>query len=100
VNEAGFNTASFFDSGGNVLPLASAFGGMAAPLLINATVQGPNLKMQWPFSGAASKLVTATSVFPPPTWSPVTNSIQISNSVFTVTLPISNNTRFYRLQPN
>jgi arabinogalactan endo-1,4-beta-galactosidase len=100
VNEAGFNTASFFDSGGNVLPLASAFGGMAAPLLINATVQGPNLKMQWPFSGAASKLVTATSVLPPPTWSPVTNSIQISNSVFTVTLPISNNTRFYRLQPN
>jgi arabinogalactan endo-1,4-beta-galactosidase len=100
VNEAGFNTASFFDAGGNVLPIADAVGGMAAPLLINATVQGPNLKMQWPFSGAASKLMTATTPFPPPTWSPVTNSIQISGSVFTVTLPISNNTRFYRLQPN
>jgi hypothetical protein len=73
---------------------------MAAPLLITANVQGPNLKMQWPFSGAASKLMTATTSFPPVTWSPVTNSVQISGTVFTVTLPISNNTRFYRLQPN
>ena len=36
--EAGFNTASFFDPGGNVLPVADAVGGMAAPLLIKPSI--------------------------------------------------------------
>jgi arabinogalactan endo-1,4-beta-galactosidase len=98
VNEAGFNTASFFDDGGNVMPVASAVGGMAAPLLINATLTNSNLQLQWPFSGAASKLTSSTDLSPSTVWSPVTNSVQITGTVFSVTLPITNNSRFYRLQ--
>ena len=98
VNEAGFNTASFFDAGGSVLPVASAVGGMAAPLLINAALTNSNLQLQWPFSGAATKLNSSTNLSPPTVWSPVTNSVQVTGTVSSVTLPITNNSRFYRLQ--
>jgi arabinogalactan endo-1,4-beta-galactosidase len=98
VNEAGFNTASFFDSSGNVLPVADAVGGLAAPLLINATFEGANVRLQWPFSGAASKLMISTGLTPSATWLLVTNSIQTTGAVFTVTLPVSNSSCFYRLQ--
>lgn len=99
VNEAGFNTASFFDAGGNVLPAASALGGTAAPLVITPSLAGTSLQLQWPFSGAASKLMTSTTLVPAVAWSVVTDSIQITGNVFTVLLPSSNNiATFYRLQ--
>ena len=101
ANEAGFNTASFFDAGGNVLPVADAIGGTGAPLVISASRAGPRLQLQWPFSGAASKLMTSTNVAPSIAWSLVTNPFQITGTVFTVTLPISNSaSSFYRLQSN
>lgn len=99
VNEAGFNTASFFDAGGNVLPVADAVGGMAAPLLIRTSLNGSNLRLQWPFSGAALKLTASTSLASPIVWSPVTNSAETTGAVFTVTLPLINSS-FYRLQTN
>jgi hypothetical protein len=99
VNEAGFNTASFFDAGGNVLPAAGALGGTAAPLVITPSLAGTSLQLQWPFSGAASKLMTSTTLVPAVAWSVVTDSIQITGNVFTVLLPSSNNiATFYRLQ--
>ncbi len=98
VNEAGFNTASFFDASGNVLPVASAVGGMATPLLINAAFTNSNLQLQWPFSGAATKLASSSDLSPSTVWSPVTNSVQITGTVFSVTLPVTNNSYFYRLQ--
>ena len=101
VNEAGFNTASFFDANGNVLPVADAVGGMGAPLSISASIESSSLRLQWPFSGAALKLMTTTTLAPSTGWSLVTNSIQISGAAFTVTLPLNNNTSsFYRLQSN
>jgi len=101
VNEAGFNTASFFDSNGNVLPVASAVGGMAAPLLISPVLNGANLGLQWPFSGAASKLMTSAVLAPATTWSSVPDPVQTTGAVFTVILPLdSNQSRFYRLQSN
>jgi arabinogalactan endo-1,4-beta-galactosidase len=101
VNEAGFNTASFFDASGNVLPVASAVGGMAAPLLISPSLNGSNLQLQWPFSGAALTLTTTTALAPPTVWSSVTNTPQTTGAVFTVGLPLdSSQTRFYRLQSN
>ena len=36
VHEAGYNTSSFFDFNGNVLPVAGAVGGMAAPLYVKS----------------------------------------------------------------
>ena len=101
VNEAGFNTASFFDAGGNVLPVADAVGGMAAPLLIQPSLVGSNIQLQWPFSGAASKLTTSTILGPSTTWSPVPDPVQTTGAVFTVTLPVDpSQGRFYRLQSN
>ena len=101
VNEAGFNTASFFDANGNVLPVADAVGGMGASLSISASIESSSLRLQWPFSGAALKLMTTTTLAPSTGWSLVTNSIQISGAAFTVTLPLNNNTSsFYRLQSN
>ncbi|HZM05111.1 MAG TPA: glycosyl hydrolase 53 family protein [Candidatus Saccharimonadales bacterium] len=100
INEAGYNTASFFDSSGNVLPVADAVGGMGAPLLLSASLDGSTLHLQWPLSGAASKLVMATNLAPSAVWSFVAGSIQTTGTVFTVTLPISNNAGFYRLQPD
>ena len=98
VNEAGFNTASFFDANGNVLPVADAVGGIGAPLLMSASLDGSNLRLQWPFSGAASKLMTSTTLAPSAVWSFVTDSIQTTGTVFIATLPLTNNTSFYRLQ--
>jgi Glycosyl hydrolase family 53/Immunoglobulin I-set domain len=34
VNEAGFNTASFFDQNGNLLPVANTVGGMGVPFIL------------------------------------------------------------------
>jgi arabinogalactan endo-1,4-beta-galactosidase len=34
VNEAGFNTVSFFDQNGNLLPVADTVGGMGAPFIL------------------------------------------------------------------
>jgi arabinogalactan endo-1,4-beta-galactosidase len=69
VNEAGFNTSSFFDAQGNVLPVAAAVGGMSAPLLINASLEDSSVQLQWPFSGAASQLMTSISLTPSTVWS-------------------------------
>ncbi len=99
VNEAGFNTASCFDIGGNVLPVAAAVGGIGATLTLSPSFTAPaNLQLQWPFSGAASTLMTATTPAPATVWSPVASPVQITGTVFSVTLPMTNSSRFYRLQ--
>jgi len=99
VHEAGYNTSSFFDFRGNVLPVADAVGGMDAPLSIRACFDGSNLRLQWPFSGAYCKLMVSSSPTPSAIWSFVTGSIQTTDAVFTVTLPIGSNACYYRLQP-
>jgi arabinogalactan endo-1,4-beta-galactosidase len=93
-----FNNSSFWDYGGNVLPVADSFGGMRAPLVIKACSAGSNLRLWWPFSGAASTLLASTSLSPSVVWSLVADPPQITGTVFTVTLPLTDNSRFYRLQ--
>jgi hypothetical protein len=101
VSEAGFNTASFFDTGGNVLPVADAVGGMAAPLWIRPFLNGSNLRLQWPFSGAALNLMTSSTLASSAAWSSVPNPTQSTGAVFTATLPVDfNQSCFYRLQSN
>ncbi len=99
VNEAGFNTASFFDGGGNVLPVADAVGGLSAPITLSAALAAPNLIFRWPLSGAGLKLAAATNLSAPAVWSAAAGSSPGSNTMFTITLP-GNGTRFYRLQSN
>lgn len=101
VNEAGFNTASFFDAGGNVLPVADVFGQMAAPLTLSASLTGSSLEVRWPLSGAGMTLTTSTSLWPVAVWQPVTGSVQNTGTTFYTTLPVSNGAgHFYRLQAN
>lgn len=101
VNGAGFQTASFFNTQGNVLPAADAFGQMAAPLLLNASLTGSNLQVQWPLSGAGLSLTTTTSLSPNSVWLQVTNAVQNTNTIFHTTVPMeSGASHFYRLQTN
>ncbi|HWH71589.1 MAG TPA: glycosyl hydrolase 53 family protein, partial [Candidatus Sulfotelmatobacter sp.] len=98
VSLAGFDKRSFFDAEGNVLPVAEAFGQLVAPLKFDIRLQGTNVLLQWPLSGAGSSLLTASE----PTaaaWSPVTNTIATTGTVFGITAPSSvEPRRFFRLQ--
>jgi arabinogalactan endo-1,4-beta-galactosidase len=100
VKEAGFNTASFFDSGGNVLPLAKGLGQCVAPVYLIGNLNAGILTLNWPLSAAASSLGVATNLAPPVTWLEVTNPVQTTQIEFQVTLPlIPGPCRFYRLLP-
>jgi arabinogalactan endo-1,4-beta-galactosidase len=96
VNEAGFHTASFFNSAGNVLPIADAFGQLATPVELNTSVTGSTLNLRWPLSGAGMSLMTTTNLKSP--WLPVTNGVQNAGTLFNVALQLSATGCFYRLQ--
>lgn len=98
VQEAGFNTTALFDSQGNLLPAADAIAGIGAPLVISPSLEGANLQLEWPFSGSGSQLWASTSLGPEGVWSPISNPASITGTVFTLTLPVSNNSVFYRLR--
>ena len=100
VQEAGYDTSSFFNAGGVALPIVDAVGGMAAPLLLKSSRVGPTLRLQWPFSGAGTKLTTATNTAPSAVWSFVTDSLPTTDTVFSATVGMSNKSSFYRLQSN
>ncbi|HLZ53692.1 MAG TPA: glycosyl hydrolase 53 family protein [Verrucomicrobiae bacterium] len=101
ANQAGVGTRSFFGSGANLLPAADAFGGLAGPIDISASLAGLNLMLQWPLSGAGLNLKTTTSLGPPSTWQSVTNPVQNTGTTYSVTLPVDPvQGRFYRLQSN
>ena len=88
---------SFFDSGGNVLPVADAFGQLTAPVTLEAVLDGDHLDLNWPLSGAGMTLFTSTNPTLP--WLPVTNEVQVTGTTFGVTLPASSNSSsFYLLQ--
>ena len=99
VNESGYNTASFFDKGGNALPVLDAVAGLGAPLVLTASVSGGSLQLKWPFSGAAAQLMGATGLGAAATWLAVTNAVAVTNTLFGVTLPVDSS-RFYRLRAN
>ena len=98
VNLGGCENRSFFGVGGDLLPVAEAFGQLAAPLFLSATLTDAGLRLSWPLSGAGSSLLEATNLAPP-IWYPVTNPVQITGTVFSTLLPGSAPAaRFYRLQ--
>lgn len=98
---AGFDRRSFFGPGGNVLPVAGAFGQLTAPAMMNASLSGNNVLLKWPLSGAGMKLTTATGLLPAASWLAVTNAVENTGGVFSATLPLdASGSRFYRLQSN
>jgi arabinogalactan endo-1,4-beta-galactosidase len=101
VNEAGFNTASFFDAQGNVLPAANVFGEMIAPLILEIYSTNSNLLLQWPLSGAGMTLTTSTSLASSAVWLPATNAIHNTGIGFNTTAAWTTNpSQFFRLQNN
>ena len=101
VNEAGFDSASFFDFEGNVLPVAQAFGSLVMPPKLSADLNNGRLRLHWPLSNAGSYLITATNLVPLPLWLPLSNSIQTNANGFELSLPgFSDAFRFYRLRTN
>jgi hypothetical protein len=99
VNTAGFHTTSFFDASGNVLPSASVFGQLSAPVRLSANLAGDTLALSWPLGGAGLALTSSTSLLETAQWLPVTNTVQYSGAAFRVALPLSAHPkRFYRLE--
>lgn len=98
-NLAGFDQRSLFGPGGNVLPAADALGQLSASVLMSAVPTNGGLQLRWPLSGAGMTLQSAASLSSP-SWQSVTNPIQGTNGVFSVSLPWNASARFYRLKSN
>lgn len=100
-NLASFDKTSFFDTGGNALPVAAGFGQLTAPLRIQATLTDGTLSLEWPLSGAGMKLKRAINLTSGSVWTPVTNSVQTNGAQFRTTVPVDGSSAsFYRLQSN
>lgn len=101
VNEAGFNTTSFFDARGNLLPAANALGQTAAPIVMRGSISNSLLSLNWPLSGAGMTLTATTNLSARTSWALVTNSVQNTGTLFNTTISVdSTSSRFYRLQAN
>ena len=95
---AGFDRRSFFDFDGNALPVVNAFGQLSAPIRIRAHSGASALTLQWPLSGAALSLASCTNLTQP-LWAPVTNTVETTGAMFSVTLPTDDpGVHWYRLQ--
>jgi arabinogalactan endo-1,4-beta-galactosidase len=101
ANQAGVGTRSFFGSDANLLPAAGAFGELAGPVDLSASLTGLDLMLQWSIGGAGMNLVTTTNLGPSVIWRSVTNPVQNTGTTYNVTLPLDSvQSRFYRLQSN
>lgn len=98
ANLAGFDQRSLFGADGNVLPAATAFGAMAAPVTISPSRSNNQMILKWPLSGAGMALKTSTNLTSP-IWTNTTNTIQDTNGVFSTSVPLDGSTsQFFRLQ--
>ena len=98
ANLAGFHQRSLFGADGNVLPAATAFGAMAAPVTISPSLSNNLMILKWPLSGAGMALQSSTNASTP-VWTNTTNAIQDTNAIFSTSVPVDGTTsRFFRLQ--
>jgi hypothetical protein len=67
-----------------------------APALAIAR-SGNQLVLSWSFNGASAQLQSSPGLFPA-AWLDVTNQVSISNNTYSVTVPISSRSAFYRLR--
>lgn len=100
VATAGFESRSFFGTGGDVLPAAAVFGRLTAPVVLKACLTNASLRIAWPLSGAGMALFTTTSLDLPAAWAPATDAPQMSGLNFETSVPLGSEPgRFFRLQP-
>lgn len=60
---------------------------------------GPGaVSLSWPQWASSLVLYSTTNLNPPVAWSPVTGALVSSNGTITLSLPLTNSSRFYRLQ--
>ena len=101
VNEAGFDSASFFDAGGSALPITAAFGSLVSPPILVPTRDQTMLTLFWPLSLSGTSPATSTNPVGYADWLAVTNLIQTNTAGYELRLPIpAGPCRFYRLQAN
>jgi arabinogalactan endo-1,4-beta-galactosidase len=100
VNTASFEYKSFFRTGGNVLPVAAALGQLATPAVLNASLSGTELRLNWPLGGAGMELRTATDLSSLNEWELVTNPVQSTGGIFSTSVSLEPGHRFFRLQSN
>ncbi|MDW7980849.1 MAG: glycosyl hydrolase 53 family protein [Verrucomicrobiales bacterium] len=97
---AGFDRRSFWNTNGNVLPVADAFGQLSAPVKITPALGTDSITFTWPISGAGMVLTASTTVAAS-VWSPVSIPPIRSGTHYSVTLSMpTGHTHFYRLQAN
>jgi arabinogalactan endo-1,4-beta-galactosidase len=100
VNGAGFDTTSFFNATGNVLPVTEAVGQLSAPVRLSAGFEDSTVSLHWPISGAGLSLRVATAFSGGIGWVTVTNQPQTNSSGFDLGLTRNAECcRFYQLQP-
>jgi len=98
-NLAGFDKKSFFDSDGDILPVADAFGQLSAPILVKTLRNGSQLTLTWPMSGSGLRIARATALPPAANFALIPIVMPYTNGAFTATVPIATNAAiFYRLQ--
>ncbi len=101
VNTAGFEYRSLFDNEGNVLPVASTLGRLAAPAVLKTAKTGTNVTLTWPLSGAGWSLMASTNLSFPASWASLGNKFADDGYVFNTNVSLHEEaSRFYRLQSN
>jgi hypothetical protein len=71
----------------------------ASPRLSFAT-HASAVTLTWPMAATTFSLLSTTNLTPPVIWSPVTNTVQSTNNVFSLTVPNADQNRFFLLQGN
>jgi arabinogalactan endo-1,4-beta-galactosidase len=99
INDAGFNTTSFFDAGGYVLPIARAMGSYAEPLTLTVSQTNDMFALHWPMSGSGAILTATTNLNARAVWSNVEGGVETNAAGFDARSAISSGeNRFFRLQ--
>jgi hypothetical protein len=62
-----------------------------------AGLSGNQFVISWPDMGVTYRLLTATNLTPPVTWSPVLGGVTETNGVFYFNPPFTNTAQFFRL---
>ena len=66
---------------------------------LSISAQTNAVTLAWPFSPIEFDLQTATNFLSPANWTDVIDSVTTNNGSNAITIPVSNQFRFYRLQP-
>jgi len=70
---------------------------LALPINLGVTVAASNITLTWPSYGVGFTAQSSPTLGPGAVWSPVNGSPTLNNNLWWLTLPMTNNTTFFRL---